>query len=406
MPKFRHRCPPLQEIMNLLPIIIATVVIAFFTGSDALFYLTYALIAILLLSRWLPSHVLTNIHVVRHFTPRAFYGEQAVVNISVTNRGRLPVPWLHVHESIPIALHIPNFERRAVSLAPGERVTLSYVLNCSQRGYYHLGPLQLRTGDFFGVAPECQVDLTSDPFIVYPRIIPLRRLPLPSQLPFGSIAERRRIFQDPSRYFGLRDYQPSDSQRQINWKSSARTDQLQVKRFQPAIALDTMIFLDLNSQAYNVRSVTTASEMGIVIAASFAAHLIEQRQQVGLTLLAKDAVTDFVGLQTIRPSHGREHLMHVLEVLARADLAVTPALASLLPPASANLSWGSTAIVITPGNDSELLPALLQLQRQGLALLVVVTDAMAGLERLQDRLHQVGIPSQWVTEDREMDIWR
>ncbi len=392
--------------MNILPIIVATVVIAFFTGSDALFYLAYALVAILLLSRWLPSHTLTGIRAARHFTPRAFHGEQAVVKITITNRGRLPIPWLHVHESVPIALHIPNFERRAISLAPGERVTVPYELNCSQRGYYHLGPLQLRTGDFFGVAPECEMNLASDPFIVYPRIIPLRHLPVPSQLPFGSIGERRRIFQDPSRYFGLRDYQPSDSQRDINWKSSARTDQLQVKRFQPAIALNTMIFLDLNSQAYNVRSVTTASEMGVVIAASLAAHLIEQRQQVGLMLSAKDAVTDFAGLQTIRPSHGREHLMRVLEALARADLAVLPPLASLLPQAGANLSWGSTAIVITPGNESDLLPALLQLQRQGLSLFVVITDAMAGLERLQERLHQVGIPAHWVTEDREMDIWR
>ncbi len=392
--------------MNLLPIIVATIVIAFFTGSDALFYLTYALVAILLLSRWLPGRALGGLRATRSFTPRAFHGEQAAVDITIVNRGRLPVPWLHVHESIPIALHIPNFERRAVSLAPGERITVRYDLNCAQRGYYLLGPLQLRTGDFFGVAPECETNLGTDPFIVYPRIIPLRHLPLPSQLPFGSVPERRRIFQDPSRYFGLRDYQPSDSQRQINWKSSARVDRLQVKRFQPAIALNTMIYLDLNSEAYNVRSLATASEMSIVIAASFAAHLIEQRQQVGLTLSAKDAVTEFAGVQTIRPSHGREHLMRVLEVLARADPAVLPPLASLLPQASANLSWGSTAIVITPGNDAALLPALLQLRRQGLAVLVVITDAMAGLQRLQDRLKQVGIPAHWVTQDREMDIWR
>lgn len=392
--------------MNLLPLAIGTLVIAFFTGSDSLFYLAYALAGIALLSRFWTQSALRSVKVNRRFSPRAFYGERIIAELCLHNRSVLPVPWLHLHESIPIALHSPNFERRVLSLAPGEQTTLKYELNCFRRGYYEIGPLQLKTGDLLGIVPEFDCQVSTSPLIVYPRIIPLRRLGMPSQLPFGTIASRLRIFQDPSRFFGVRDYDPSDSLRLINWKSSARLDRLQTKRFQPAIALNTVIFLDLNLQAYNVHSRAASEEMGIVAAASFAVHLSEQRQQVGLAILGRDELTGFTGLQNIPPAHGREHLMRILEALARAGMAETVPLTSLLPGASTHLGWGSTAIVIVPGDEADMLPALLQMRRQGLEVMVVATDMQVPFKSFESSLRQAGIPAYLVTQDKDMDVWR
>lgn len=392
--------------MNLLPLAVATLLIAFFTGSDSLFYLTYALVGIGVLSRVWTRRALAGVRAERNFTPRAFHGEKIWVDLKIKNRSRLPVLWLHLHESLPIALHVPNFEQRVVSLAPGQRVNIRYELNCVRRGYYQLGPLHLQSGDMLGAMPDSETDIGTNPLIVYPRIIPLRQIGIPSQLPFGNIASRERIFEDPSRFFGVRDYQPSDSLRQINWKSSARMDELQVKRFQPAIALHTMIFLDLNTEVYSLRSRAMAGEMGIVVAASIAAHLIEKRQQVGLSILGIDAVTGAIGLEMMQPGHGRGHLMRLLEALARANMATTTALPTVLSGASANLSWGSTAIVITPGNQPGVMPVFLQMRRQGLNLLLIATDHTIHFESFRDELKRIGIPAYWVTQDGEMDIWR
>ncbi len=392
--------------MNILAIGVAALVIAFFTGSDSLFYLTYALIGIAVLSRWWTRHSLQAVGIERHFSSRAFHGEKITAVLSIRNSGRLPVPWLYLHESLPIALHSPNFERRVVSLAPGERASLTYELNCSRRGYYHLGPLRLESGDLLGVAENHERAFATDSLIVYPRIIPLRHLEIPSQIPFGSAGSRQQIFEDPSRFFGVREYAPHDSLRQIHWKSSARMDQLQTKRFQPSLALHALIVLDLNLDAYNLKSRATAGEMGIVVAASFAAHLIEHRHQVGLAVLGKDQVSDATGFQNTRLGHGREHLMRLLEVLARAEMAPTSPLPGLLTTASAGLSWGSTVIVIIPGNEPALLPALLQVRRRGLYPVVIATDPLIPFHELRDELKQVGIPAVAVTQDRDMDEWR
>ena len=389
--------------MNLLPLLIVVIVLAFLTGSDSLFYLAYVLVGIWLLTVIWMRQALTGLRIERCFPERAFHGEVVQARLVVRNQGRWPVLWLKLHESLPLDLHVPNFEQRVVSLAPKERTTLEYRLKCQRRGYYMLGPLSLLTGDYFDLTPRRQATWPAQPFIVYPRVAPLGHLGLPSQLPFGSLSSQRRIFEDPSRFFGVRDYQPGDSLRQINWKSSARTDQLQVKRFQPAIALNTMIILNLNDGEYALRSRATAGEMGIVVAASIAAHLVERRQPVGLAVLGMDAVTQQVGLQVIPPVRGRGRLMQLLETLARAERANTTPFVQMLDQASARLGWGSTAVIITPGASPHLEEALLQMRRRGIHVLLVATDPLTAFRSLRGQLEQVGIPAHWVTDDRDLN---
>ena len=391
--------------MNLLPLFIIILVIAFLTGSDSLFYLAYVLGGIGLLTIVWMQQSLLGVQSRRRFSARAFHGEEITVELDVANRGRWPLLWLRLHESIPLSLHVPNFEHRVVSLAPGEKTTLHYQLNCQRRGYYRLGPLKLETGDLLQLTPDKQVLFGAEPFIVYPRVVPLRKLGLPSQLPFGDLPSRQRIFEDPSRFFGVRDYVPGDSLRRINWKSSARAGRLQFKRFQPAIALHTVILLNLNDEAYSLRGRAAGGEMGIIVAASIAAHLIERRQQVGLALLGCDPVTEYTGLQVISPAHGRDHLMRMLEALARVEMAPTVPLTSVLPQANTDLGWGSTAVVISPASP-HLVDALLQMRRQGFHVMFIATDSQTPFRHLQGELEQIGIPAYWVTHEREMDVWR
>lgn len=392
--------------MKLLPLLVVVIVLAFLIGSDSLFYLAYVLVGLWLLTMIWMRQALADLRIERRFPARAFHGEVAQARLVVRNLGRWPVLWLKLHESLPLDLHVPNFEQRVVSLASKEQVALDYQLKCWRRGYYMIGPLSLLTGDYFDLTSRRQATWPAQPFIVYPRVVPLSHLGLPSQLPFGNLPSQRLIFQDPSRFFGVRDYQPGDSLRQIHWKSSARTDQLQVKRFQPAIALNTVVVLNLNDGEYALRSRATASEMGIVVAASVAAHLIERRQPVGLAVLGMDAVTQQVGLQVIPPVRGRDQLMRLLEVLARAELAATAPFVQSLDQASAKLGWGSTAVIITPGAGPHLDEALLQMRRRGVHVLLVATDPLTAFRAFQGQLEQIGIPACWVTNDRDLDVWR
>src|SRR5690606_19628201 len=175
----------------------------------------------------------------------------------------------------------------AVSLRGRESREFHYAVQAIRRGYYRLGPLTVRTGDLFGWS-ELRAQAPASYLTVYPRITPLARLGLPSRLPYGAIGSQRRLFEDPARPVGVREYHRGDSLRLINWKVSAHGDNLVVKTLQPAISLDTHILLNLNRDDFSAKTRYSAPEWAIEIAASLAAHLVEQQQAVGLATNGRD----------------------------------------------------------------------------------------------------------------------
>lgn len=418
----------------LLPFLVLLLIIALFTRVDAFFSLLYVLFGVFVVGRLWSRRALRGVAVRRVHDCRAFFGQAVDVRLEVTNRGRLPVLWLRLQDSVPPALGTPGISRggQVVSLAPRERLALTYQLRSERRGYYPIGPLTARSGDVLGSAtyetrPAGEDDHSF--LIVYPKIVPLHDLGFPSQSPFGTLPSRQRIFEDPTRLRGVRDYQPGDSLRRIDWKSSARVQALQVKRFEPAIALETAIFLNLDEADYALACRSTAPEMGIVVAASLAAHLTAQRQAVALATNGRDPLAidgaarsdaeqdtgETAGAGTRRGGHaalplrkGRQHLMNVLDLLARIEPVRTAGrpFLDLVCEQSLGLPWGSTAVLITAGAGEGLFDTLLTLRRRGLAVLLVMTCPQRDEAGTIRRAAQIGAQAHTIEIERDMDVWR
>ena len=401
----------------LLPFLILLLLVALFTRVDAFFYLLYVLFGVVILGRLWSRRALHSVAVQRMHNSRAFQGEEVDVRLEVTNRGWLPVLWLRLQDAVPAPLVQTGARgsRQVVSLGPRERLTVGYRIRSQHRGYYRLGPLVARSGDLLGSAtyethPAGEGDTSF--VIIYPHIVPLRELGLPSQSPFGTVPSRQRIFEDPTRPRGVRDYAPGDSLRQIDWKTSARLQSLQVRRFEPAIALTTAIFLNLDPAAYPVPYHITAPEMGIVVAASVAAHLAGKRQTVALATNGLDplALPSVAGSAPALPLRkGREHLMHVLDLLARIELGPesgTRPFLHLVVEQSLGLQWGSTAVLITAGAEDGLFEAMLTLRRRGLGVLLVMTHPRGDEALTVRRAAQIGAQAHAVEIEKDMDLWR
>ncbi len=143
-----------------------------------------------------------------------------------------------------------------------------------------------------------------------------------------------------------------------------------------------------------------------MVAASVAAHLIEQRQPVGLGVLGLDAVSRQVGLEMLPPLRGRSHLVRLLETLARAELAPAPPFIPTLARATADLGWGSSVVIVAPGTNERLVDGLLGLRRRGFNILFVATDPQTPFVQLRGQLEQIGVAAFHITSEKEMDVWR
>ncbi|MGQ9840857.1 MAG: DUF58 domain-containing protein [Anaerolineae bacterium] len=260
--------------MSELPLILLLLLgLALLLRMDAVFYVVYVLAGTYALARWWTGNSLRSVRVSRQFTDHIFAAEQTQVRIEIANRSWWPVPWVRYEEAPPLPLSSGEMIRRAVTLGPKERNSFTYTLTGGQRGYYLIGPGVLRTGDLFGFAEAAGTLEVPGRLVVYPRVIPLARVELSSRSPHGTIPSQQQIFADPTRISGLRPYRSGDPWRSIDWKSTARSGDLQVKKYEPAISLTSVIFVDLNSAAYSQSWHVAASEWGIVVAASLASYL-------------------------------------------------------------------------------------------------------------------------------------
>jgi uncharacterized protein (DUF58 family) len=344
----------------------------------------------------------------------------------------LALPWVQLSESVPPELRLGETTQKAITLRGRESHTHTYRIKALQRGYYQLGPLRLTSGDLFGLAKPRAGFLPPDYLTVYPRIIPLTHLGLPSRLPFGTIASRQRLFEDPARPMGVREFRSGDSLHQMNWKASAHTQKLLVRTFQPAISLETVIFLDLNRGGYQHRDWHYSTEWAVVTAASIATHLIGQRQAVGLVTngidplrlqedsRVYDEVTGRLLFQTasagnglsqyvaaaIEPHTGRPHLMKILEQLARLDSRETLPFHEWAQTASIHLAWGVTVVAVTAQGDEQTSNALHRLARRGINPILIAVEPDANFAMVRRRGQRLGFQAFNVSDQRYFAPWQ
>jgi uncharacterized protein (DUF58 family) len=419
--------------MGLTGLIIILLLTAFLLRLDFIYYIAYVCIGVFALSKWAVPHALEQLRLRREFTDHAFLGETVTIRLHWHNRGRLPLPWVEFGESIPPGLRIGEPVQRVITLAGRKERQFTYQVQAGRRGFYRLGPLRLTAGDLFGLTSGKTGYLAPDHLTVYPRIISLTNLGLPSRLPFGTIASRQRLFEDPARPMGVRDYRAGDSQRHINWKASAHTDKLLVRRFQPAISLETSILLNLYQDDYQQRDWRYYTEWAIVTAASLAAHLVEQRQPTGLITNGIDPLQssgDEVDLQfhedsgrliqtqdadgsstgfvppPISPRNGRNHLMKILERLARIESDKTIPFNEWSVTACHSLSWGVTILAITSRGDEAACQAMHRLVRSGFNPILIVVEGDQNFGVVRERASLLGFRAYNVTSTSGLDLWR
>jgi uncharacterized protein (DUF58 family) len=319
---------------------------------------------------------------------QAFFGDEIVFEIEVTNRKPLPLPWLQVEDELPERIVLlkgraePLSEERVVltNIFPinmYHRVKRRFPLRCSQRGVFTFGPTYIRSGDLFGFFRREQKFESFDYLLVYPRLVSLEKLGIPSRQLFGDIRLKRHLFQDPVLTAGVRDYVPGDSLKRIHWKSTARLGRLQTKVYEPTTTVDISLFFDVRTlKAPFWGSVYQLQELGIIAAAAISRQALREGFRVGLHV---NQVTRFShGLQKVPHSGHPDQLMHILEALAQLHQSETIPMASLVRQEASNLPWGSTLMVVAAEPSEELLATLLDLKRVGRSVVLVKVGGSPG----------------------------
>ena len=389
-----------------------------------LVYAMYVLLGVMLVSRYLAREWVERITAERECSRlTAQIGDKVAVVVQICNSGKLPVPWLIVEDSVPkeaLAQRPPRIalDGKRVSilqLGPKAEKSLLYQVTFLMRGFYQIGPVLLESGDLFGLHRRFRLESKPHFVLVFPKVVPLRGYELASRRPIGEVRLTHRLFEDPTRIAGVREYQQGDPLNRIHWRATARTGALHCKMYEPSCIAGVTLLLDFHKEVYTVRREPQRSELAITAAASLANAVYQMGQQIGLVTNGRDAAdriqqegfrhefrTRSLALDTakmrdqsdrLRPvvvetRRGPEQLVRILEALARLELTEGLTFPQLVIEATSRLPRDATVVAILPSVPAEASIALGSLKRRGYAVTVILVtydddeDAPASMGRL------------------------
>lgn len=354
--------------LQLLVLVVILVVAAFSTGEPFLFFLLYAGLLVGGGSYALTRLGLTDLeagYAVGQLSGHV--GDRIRVTYTLRNTGRLPKPWLEVHNPTTLPGGLPG---RAISLSGRSERSWLVRTPLARRGHFRVEPLQIRAGDpfgFFEASASVGQGLT---LVVYPRIeaLPLWRLP-PANVE-GAHASPERTLQTTPLATTVRPYAPGDSMNRIHWRSTARLGEIQVKEFELERTADAWLFLDLDASAEAGDGDRSTTEVAVRVAASIADKAIAENRAVGLTVNAHR--------RTILPAdRGARQRLKILQLLAAVEADGRSPLSETLVTGLSRLRRGMTAILITSSTDASFIRPVAALRSRGIGTVVVLLEAAA-----------------------------
>ena len=352
--------------LGLLALVL--LVAAFSTGLPFLFYLVY--LSVLVVGG---SYVLTRLglsdleagYAVDQLSGHV--GDRIRVTYTLRNTSRVPKLWLEVHNPTSLPAGLPG---RAISLGPQTERSWLVRTPLTRRGHFRIEPLQIRTGDPFGLFEASAAVGTGVPVVVYPRIEPLPLWRLPAAAVDGSHSMPERTLQATPLAVTVRPWAPGDAFNRIHWKSTARLGDIQVKEFDLEQTADAWIVLDLDRAVQTGQGVESTVEAAVRVAASVADKALLENRAVGMSVNAHR-------LMQLPPDRGGRQHLKVMQLLAAVEGDGAQPLSEALVGTVGRIRRGMTAVVVTPSLDRAWVKPLASLRARAVGCVVVLVDPTA-----------------------------
>ncbi|MBA2520244.1 MAG: DUF58 domain-containing protein [Chloroflexia bacterium] len=399
-----------MNAIKIIVLIIAAIVVGQTTNWEAADQVAVALIVLLVLAWSWSRFSLRGLTVNRRVaSDRTQVGQLLTEQVEIRNGGRLGRLWLEVLDQSTLPNHAVS---RVVNVPRQGAIAWEVVTRCVRRGRYRLGPLAFRSGDPLGIFPKRSVAPELQEIIVYPAVIPLESVPVPTGLLAGGDAlDRRTPFTTPN-IAGVREYSPGDAFNRISWSTTARTGRLMVKEFDLDPTADIWLVLDLQGGVHRTASrplnfvpnadgafpleawLDSTEEYAVTIVASLAGHFLRQRRNVGL-------IASGVHLEVIAPDRSDRQLVKILEDLAVATADGGLSLGEVLVAEGRRFSRHDSLVVVTPSTDESWVATLAEISGKRVRTAAVLVEpetfahAPSSLMAISG-LVAAGIPAQLV----------
>ena len=269
---------------------------------------------------------------------RLFPGESLTLRVSAKNAKFLPV-WLQMSMHVEGALDPISGEMSFTGdcwLLWYQQAHFNWGLVARRRGVYRVGSAHMKVGDLLGFFPREKWAEGEIHVIVYPRLVPLKPLSLPSRDFFG-LPGAKSPMQDPIYILGTKDYQHGRPARHIHWKASARHNRLQEKVFEPSEQKKVLLAIEVSQ--FEKANASESFESTLEVVGSLAVQSYQSGYALGL--VTNGGVEG--GSPFLSVGRSPQNLPSILEILARLKMRTNGSIADIMHRVPV-LHWGVSCV--------------------------------------------------------------
>lgn len=269
-----------------------------------------------------------SLYVKVFFTKGEMYeGDKSEIHEIIENRKHLPLPILKVKFQTSRHLSLGNREGSSVTdllywndifhVGGGEKITRILEFTAKKRGYYKITGVDLVSADLFLTTEMVETRMDPTFLYVYPKPFLSREFWQSLQQLNGEVLSKRHLIEDPFEYRGIREYQPYDDMRSVNWKATARTGELKVNQKNYTSLQTIRIFF--NTEDTGILKKEEAVEMTFRITAGIAQYFLDQGMRIAVYGNGVDIING--DIVSIEAGAGNGQMDQICKALARIDTA-------------------------------------------------------------------------------------
>lgn len=293
-----------------------------------------------------------------------------VVSIRITNLGAR-LEELALEDQISPALKIiKGASTHICTLKSGQTTLWKYTITGS-RGSYPFNGIEVTARDHLDIARKSAFVKTDGQLFIIPPFTRLKNIKIrPRQTRSYSGAIPARVGGSGIDFFGLREYQPGDAPRHINWRVSARHhNALYANEYEQERVADVCIILDGRERVNIGNGIHSLFEHTVIAAAALADAFILSGNRVGLLHYG----------QTLRwtfPGYGHIQRERIMQSLAKAETGASSVFADLARLPAQLFPTNSQLVFVSPLQKDDY-ETFVHLRARGYQVMVISPDPVS-----------------------------
>ena len=253
-------------------------------------------------------------------------GDEVVLTEQVNNDKKLPIPTLCVKFSTSRSFLFDDVDNAVISdryhrndlfsIAGRQQITRNLKFQVTKRGYYAIEQFDLISYDLFMSVSFADKQENHTALYVYPELLADRQsLSLISSI-LGDITQTN-MYEDLLSFRGIREYMNGDSMRCMNWKATAKTNELMVNTYFDIQSTQVVVLFNLDTNRFERNE--ELQEYMIRVVATLLYYMNKKDFATRLAINTRDCLTGETIITDV--GKGGEHFKTLLEILSRLDLS-------------------------------------------------------------------------------------